>query len=111
MQDILEKVMDIEDSLWYDIGSQMSLEVMHSNAYMNHAMEKSSEWMIGAVPKGIVRQTMANMQSSKPIQTPSSNTCKTPAISSKQPLEESELKCYQCGQKGHMQSQCAKLRS
>ena len=31
MQDILEKAKDIEDSLQYDIGSQMSLEAMHSN--------------------------------------------------------------------------------
>ena len=54
MQDILEKVKDIEDSLWYDIRSQVSLEVMHSNAYMNHAMVKSSKWMIGAVSKGTV---------------------------------------------------------
>ena len=35
MQDILEKVKDIEDSLWYDIGSWMSIEVMHNNAYVN----------------------------------------------------------------------------
>ena len=41
MQDILEKVKDIEDSSQYDIGLQMSLEVAHSNAYMNNAMAKS----------------------------------------------------------------------
>ena len=40
MQDIVEKVKDIEDSSQYDIGSWMSLEVMHSNTYMNHAMAK-----------------------------------------------------------------------
>ena len=31
IQDILEKVKDIEDSLQYDIGSQVSLEVTHGN--------------------------------------------------------------------------------
>ena len=67
MQDILEKVKDIEDSLWCDIGSQMSLEVMYSNAYTNHAMEKSSKWMIGAVLKGTARKTITNRQSSQPI--------------------------------------------
>ena len=51
---------DIEDSSQYDIRSQMSLEVMHSNTYANHAMAKSSKQMIGAVPKGTVRQTIAN---------------------------------------------------
>ena len=52
MQDILEKVKDIEDSLQYDIGSQVSLDTTHSNVYMNHNMVKSSKWMIGVVPRG-----------------------------------------------------------
>ena len=77
---------------------------MHSNAYANHAMAKSSKQMIGAVPKGTVGQTIANRQSPKAIQNTSSNT-------GKQPLKEGELKCYKCGQKGHMQPQCPKLRS
>ena len=80
----------------------MSLEAMHSNAYVNHTMAKSSKWMIGAVLKGTVRQTITNSQSSKPIQNMSSNTHKIPEISGKQPLKEDELKCYECGQKGHM---------
>ena len=78
MQDILEKVKDIEDSSWYDIGSQMSSEAAHSNAYVNNAMAKSSKWMIGTVLKGTAGQTMTNRQSSKPIQNTSSNTCKIP---------------------------------
>ena len=100
MQDILEKAKDIEDSLWYDIGSRMSLEAMHSNAYANIAMAKSSKWMLGAVLKGTVRQTMMNRQSSKPIQNMSRNTHKIPETSAKQLLKEGELKCYECGQKG-----------
>ena len=32
MQDILEKAKDIEDSLRYDIGSQMPVETAHSSA-------------------------------------------------------------------------------
>ena len=35
MQDILEKAKDIKDSLQYDITSQMSIEVMHNNVYIN----------------------------------------------------------------------------
>ena len=89
MQDLLEKVKDIEDSSQYDIGSQMSLEAMHSSTYTNHAMVKSSKQMIGAAPKGTVGQTMMNRQSSKPIQNTSSNTCKIPETSGKQPLKES----------------------
>ena len=49
MQDMLEKAKDIEDSLWYDIRSQVSADMMHSNAYVNHIMVKSSKQMIGAV--------------------------------------------------------------
>ena len=67
--------------------------------------------MIGAVPKGTGGQTMTNRQSSKPIQNMSSNTHKIPETSGKQPLKKGELKCYECGQKGHMQPQCPKLRS
>ena len=41
----------------------------------------------------------------------SSNTHKILEISDKQPSKEGELKCYKCGQKGHMQPQCPKLRN
>ena len=54
MQDILEKAKDIEDSLQYDIGSQMSVDVMHNNVYANQNMVKSSKQMIGAAPRGTV---------------------------------------------------------
>ena len=111
MQDILEKVKDIEDSLQYNIRSQMSVDAMHSNAYMNQNMVKSSKWMIGAAPRCTAGQMTMNRQVPKPIQNTSSNTCKIPEATGKQPLKEGELKCYECGQKGHMQPQCPKLRS
>ena len=111
MQDMLEKAKDIEDSLWYDIGSQVSADVMHSNAYVNHSMVKSSKQMIGAVPRGTARQAMANRQVPKPIQNTSSNIHKIPETSGKQSSKEGELKCYKYGQKGHMQLQCPKLRN
>ena len=41
----------------------------------------------------------------------SSNTRKIPEATGKQPLKEGELKCHECGQKGHMRSQFPKLRS
>ena len=47
----------------------------------------------------------------KPIQNTSSNTHKIPEATGKQPSKEGELKCYECGQKGHMQPQCLKLRN
>ena len=112
MQDILEKAKDIEDSLQYDIRSQMSVEVMHSNAYANQNMVKSSKWMIGVALRGTTtRQAMMNREVPKPIWNTSSNTHKIPEATGKQPLKEGELKCYECGQKGHMQPQCPKLRN
>ena len=82
MQDILEKEKDIEDSLQYDIGSQMSIEAMHNNVYTNQSVAKSSKWMIGVAPKG-TGQTMTNRQATQPIQKMSSNTHKIPETTSK----------------------------
>ena len=76
MQDIMEKAKDIEDSSQYDIGSRVSTDAMHSNAYVNHNMVKSSKQMIGAAPRGTAGQVTVNRQVPKPIQNTSSNTCK-----------------------------------
>ena len=111
MQDILEKVKDIKDSLQYDIGSWMSVEVMHNNVYANWNMVKSFKWMIGVAPRGTTGQMTMNKQVPKPIWNTSSNTCKLPETTGKQPSKEGELKCYECGQKGHMWPQCPKLRN
>ena len=43
MQDILEKAKDIEDSLHYDIGSQMSVETGHGSTHANHSVARSSK--------------------------------------------------------------------
>ena len=51
MQDILEKAKDIEDSLHYDIRSQMSIEAVHSSAHANQSVARSSKRMIEVAPK------------------------------------------------------------
>ena len=66
--------------------------------------------MIERVLKGTAGQSTVNRQLSKPIQNTSNNTCKIPEATGKQPSKEGELKCYECGQKGHMRPQCPKLR-
>ena len=43
MQDILEKVKDIEDSLRYDIGSQMSVETVQGSVHVNQSVARSSK--------------------------------------------------------------------
>ena len=111
MQDILEKAKDIEDSSCYDIGSQMSVETVHSNAHTNHSMAKSSKRMIEVALKGTTGQIRMNRQVTQPIRKMSNNTCKIPETTGKQPSKEGDLKCYECGQKGHMRPQCPKLRS
>ena len=102
MQDILEKVKDIEDSLRYDIGSQMSVETAHRSAHANQSVAKSSKQMIEVAPKGTTGQIRTNRQVTQPIWKMSSNTRKIPETTGKQPLKEGKLKCYECGQKGHM---------
>ena len=62
-------------------------------------------------PRGTTRQTRMNRQVTQPIRKMSSNTHKIPETTGKQPLKEGKSKCYECGQKGHMQPQCPKLRS
>ena len=76
MQDILEKVKDIEDSLCYDIGSQMSVETAHGSAHANQSMAKSYKWMIEVAPKGTTGQIRMNRQVTQPIWKMSSNTRK-----------------------------------
>ena len=89
----------------------MSIEAMHNNAYTNQRLAKSSRQMIGVAPRGTTGQTMMNRQVTQPIQKTSSNTCKIPETTGKHHSKEGELKCYECGQKGHMQPHCLKLRS
>ena len=89
----------------------MSVEAMHNNAHANQDMVKSSKWMIGVIPRGTTGQMMTNRQVPKPIQNMSSNTCKISETTGKKPSKEGELKCYECGQKEHMQPQCPKLRN
>ena len=67
--------------------------------------------MIEVAPKGTTGQIRTNRQVAQPIRKMSSNTRKIPETTGKQPLKEGELKCYKCGQKGHMRPQCPKLRS
>ena len=98
----LSKPNYIEDSLRYDIGSRMSVETAHGSVHANQSMAKSSKWMIEVAPKGTTGQIRTNRQVTQPIWKTSSNTHKIPETTGKQPLKEGELKCYKCGQKGHM---------
>ena len=102
MQDILEKAKDIEDSSHYDIRSQMSVETVDRSTHANQSVARSSKWMIEVAPKGATGQIRMNRQVTQPIWKTSSNTCKVPETTGKQPSKEGELKCYKCGQKGHM---------
>ena len=64
----------------------MSVDATHNNVYANQNMVKSFKWMIGAAPRGTAGQTTANRQVPKPIQNTSSNTCKIPETTGKQPV-------------------------
>ena len=88
----------------------MSVETAHGSAHANQSMAKSSKWMIEVALKGTTGQIRTNRQVTQPIWKMSSNTCKIPETTGKQPSKEGELRCYECGQKRHMRPR-AKLRS
>ena len=102
MQDILEKAKDIEDSSCYDIRTRMSVETAHGSMHANQSVARSSKRMIEVAPKGTTGQIRTNRQVTQPIWKMSSNTHKIPETTGKHPLKEGKLKCYECGQKGHM---------
>ena len=89
----------------------MSAETVHGSMHANQSVAKSYKQMIEVAPKGTTGQIRTNRQVTQPIWKMSSNTRKIPETTGKQPLKEGELRCYECGQKGHMQPQCPKLRS
>ena len=89
----------------------MSVETAHRSVHANQSVARSSKRMIEVAPKGTTGQIKTNRQVTQPIQKTSSNTHKIPETTGKQPSKEGELKCYECGQKGHMRPQCPKLRS
>ena len=94
MQDTLEKAKDIR--------CRMSIETAHSSVHANQSVASSSKWMIEVALKGTTGQIRMKRQVAQPIQKTSSNTRKLPETTGKQPLKEGKLKCYKCGQKGHM---------
>ena len=77
----------------------MSVETAHRSAHDNQSMAKSSKRMIEVALKGTTGQIRINRQVTQPIWKTSSNTCKIPETTGKQPSKEGELKCYKCGQK------------
>ena len=89
----------------------MSVETAHRSAHANQSMARSSKQMIEVALKGTTGQIRTNRQVTQPIWKTSNNTRKIPETTGKQPLKEGKLKCYECGQKGHMRPQCPKLRS
>ena len=89
----------------------MSVETAHGSTHANQSMARSSKQMIEVALKGTTGQIRMNRQVTQPIWKTSSNTRKIPETTGKQPSKEGELKCYECGQKGHMRPQCPKLRS
>ena len=79
----------------------MSVETAHGNVHANQNMAKSKQ-TIEVAPKGTTGQIRMNRRVIQPIRKMSSNTRKIPETTGNQPSKEGKLKCYECGQKGHM---------
>ena len=80
----------------------MSVETAHGSAHAKQSVAKSYKWMIEVALKGTTGKIRRNRQVTQLIRKMSSNTCKIPETTGKQPLKEGKLKCYKCGHKGHM---------
>ena len=115
IQDILEKSKDIEDSSLYNIWSRIVQEdpVLHQSAYK--ATLRTSKLIVTQSHKsfGFMNKSSQPIPGSRPsMQVKAfSHHLHVPNITDTDtPPKEGELRCYECGQKGHIKPQCPRLK-
>ena len=102
IQEILEKSKDIEDSSQYDIGSRMVQE----DPILNHSMYKTTPQTSKLMLLQQQESPGSVHKSSRPMPKPQmlsrARSIHIPTMAGiNAPLKEGELRCYECGQKGH----------
>ena len=115
IQEILEKFKDIKDLSQYDIRSRILQEepVLHQSAYKPAPRASKQMPSTNHKPAGFMNRSNKSATGSKPpIQTKATSVLShVPTITgTNTPPEEGELRCYECGQKGHIKPQCPKLK-
>ena len=115
IQEVLEKSKDIEDSSQYDIGSRVIQEepVLHQSAYKSRPREPKQMPNTSHKSIGFICRSSKSTTGSKPLVTmKASGFChQVPNVTGTDtPHKEGELRCYECGQKGHIKPQCPKLK-
>ena len=115
IQEILEKSKDIKDSSQYEIRLRIIQEesVLQNSAYK--PTPRTSKPMPNNNHKsgGFMKRSNKSVTRYKPpVQLKASNFHPhVPNITGADtPLKEGELRCYECGQKGHIKPQCPKLK-
>ena len=115
IQEILEKSKAIKDSSWYDIRSRIIQEepVLQNSAYK--PAPRISKLMPNHNHKfrGFMNRSNKSVAGYKPPLQPKACSFHphVPNITGTDiPLKEGELRCYECGQNGHIKPQCPKLK-
>ena len=111
IEDILEKAKDIEDSSQYDIGSRNANDGNDITTTMYKPTVRTSKLMFYQTYKTAGHTQRNHTLVSCPQTTAkASNSHPHIASSMEAPPKEGELRCYECGQKGHIKPQCPKLK-
>ena len=111
IEDILEKAKDIEDSSRYDIGSRNANDGNDVATTAYNPAVRPLKPMFYPTYK-IAGNTQRNHTPvSRPQMTAkASNSRPHVASSTGAPPKEGELRCYECGQRGHIKPLCPKLK-
>ena len=113
-REILEKFKDIEDSSRYDIGSRILQDdpVLHQSMYKS-APKAYKLPMNNSKPIRFMNRSTRSANGSKPplqMKATSFHPHVPNTANVEAPPKEGELRCYECGRKGHIKPQCPKLK-
>ena len=111
IEDILEKAKDIKDSSRYNIRSRNTNDGNDAITTAYKPVIRTSKPMFYPAYKPVGHTQRNHTPVSRPQMTAkASNSCPQVANNAGTPPKEGELRCYKCGQKGHIKPQCPKLK-
>ena len=111
IEDILEKSKDIKDSSRYNIRSRNANNGNDAITTAYKPAVRTSKPMFYPAYKPVGHTQRNHTLVSHPQTTAkASNSRPQAANTAGAPLKEGELRCYECGEKGHIKPQCPKLK-
>ena len=111
IEDILKKPKDIKESSRYDIRSRNANDGNDTITTAYKPAVRTLKPMFYPTYKPVGHTQRNHTPVSHPQTTAKvSNSHSQVANTAGAPLKEGELRCYECGQKGHIKPQCPKLK-